>query len=77
VFRVPQIGTELAVEVPYKQQEIISAADILTKFEGSATVTGTYQGRRVTGHAYGSAADGPHKNPTYKTALSGTRRHGC
>ena len=24
-----------------------------------------------------SAAGGPHKNPTYKTALPGTRRHGC
>jgi predicted secreted hydrolase len=52
VFRAPQIGTELTVEVPYKQQEIVSSVDILTKFEGSATVTGTYQGQRVTGHAF-------------------------
>ncbi len=28
-------------------------------------------------HKSASAADGPHKNPTYKTALPGTRRHGC
>jgi hypothetical protein len=28
-------------------------------------------------HKSASAADGPHKNPTYKTALSGTHRHGC
>jgi predicted secreted hydrolase len=52
VFRAPQIGTELTVEVPYKQQEIVSSVDILTKFEGTATVTGTYQGQQVTGHAF-------------------------
>jgi hypothetical protein len=50
--RAPQIGTELTVEVPYKQQEIVSSVDILTKFEGTATVTGTYQGQQVTGHAF-------------------------
>jgi hypothetical protein len=38
--------------VPYKQQEIVSSVDILTKFEGTATVTGTYQGQQVTGHAF-------------------------
>jgi predicted secreted hydrolase len=52
VFRAPQIDTELTVEVPYKQQEIVSSVDILTKFEGTATVTGTYQGQQVTGHAF-------------------------
>jgi predicted secreted hydrolase len=52
VFRVPQIDTELTIEVPYKQQEIVSSVDILTKFEGTATVTGTYQGQQVTGHAF-------------------------
>jgi predicted secreted hydrolase len=52
VFSAPQIDTELTVEVPYKQQEIVSAVDILTKFEGTATVTGTYQGQQVTGHAF-------------------------
>jgi predicted secreted hydrolase len=52
VFRAPQIDTELIVEVPYKQQEIVSSVDILTKFEGTATVTGTYQGQQVTGHAF-------------------------
>jgi hypothetical protein len=38
--------------VPYKQQEIVSTVDILTKFEGTATVTGTYHGQQVTGHAF-------------------------
>jgi predicted secreted hydrolase len=52
VFRAPQIGTELIIEVPYKQQEIVSSVDILTKFEGTATVTGTYQGQPVTGHGF-------------------------
>jgi predicted secreted hydrolase len=52
VFRAPQIDTELIVEVPYKQQEIVSSVDILTKFEGTATVTGRYQGQKVTGHAF-------------------------
>lgn len=52
VFRVPQIDTELIVEVPYKQQEIVSSVDILTKFEGTATVTGTYQGQPVNGYGY-------------------------
>jgi hypothetical protein len=52
VFRAPQIDTELIVEVRSKQQEIVSSVDILTKFEGSATVTGTYQGQRVTGPAF-------------------------
>ncbi len=52
VFRASQIDTELIVEVPYKQQEIVSSVDILTKFEGSATVTGTYQGQQVTGYAF-------------------------
>jgi hypothetical protein len=28
-------------------------------------------------HKSASAAGGPHKNPTYETALPGTRRHGC
>jgi len=40
------------VEVPYKEQEIVSDIDILTKFEGTATVTGTYQGQQVTGTAF-------------------------
>ena len=52
VVRAPQIDTELVVEVPYKAQEIVSAEPSLTKFEGAATVTGTYQGQRVAGHAY-------------------------
>ncbi len=52
VFRALQIGTELTVEVPYNQQEIVSAVDVLTKFEGTATVTSTYQGQQVTGHAF-------------------------
>jgi predicted secreted hydrolase len=52
VFRAPQIDTELIIEVPYKQQEIVSSVDILTKFEGSATVTGTYQGQQVSGNAF-------------------------
>jgi predicted secreted hydrolase len=52
VFRAPQIDTELIVEVPYKQQEIVSAVDILTKFEGTASFTGTYQGQPVTGYGY-------------------------
>ncbi len=38
--------------MPYKQQEIVSSAAALTKFEGSATVTGTYQGQQVTGYGY-------------------------
>jgi predicted secreted hydrolase len=52
VIRAAQINTELVVEVPYKQQEIVSAIDMFTKLEGSATVTGTYQGQPVTGRAY-------------------------
>jgi hypothetical protein len=55
---------------------------------GSASGTVTYPSRRDTSstcvftppqnpHKSASAVDGPHKNPTYKTALSGTRRHGC
>jgi predicted secreted hydrolase len=52
VFRAPQINAELIIEVPYKQQEIVYSVNILTKFEGSATVTGTYQGEQVTGHAF-------------------------
>lgn len=52
VVRAPQIGTELIIEVPYKEQEIVSKEPSLTKYEGAATVTGTYLGQRVTGHAY-------------------------
>jgi predicted secreted hydrolase len=52
VFSAPQIDTELIIEVPYKEQEIVSSVDILTKFEGTATVTGTYQGQQVAGHAF-------------------------
>lgn len=52
VFRAPQIDTELVVEVPYKPQELVSKSPISTKFEGSATVTGTYQGQHVTGNCY-------------------------
>jgi hypothetical protein len=55
---------------------------------GSASGTVTYPSRRYTSstcvftppqnpHKSASAVDGPHKNPTYKTALPGTRRHGC
>ncbi|MFE4612057.1 lipocalin-like domain-containing protein [Streptomyces niveus] len=52
VVRAPQIDTELIIEVPYKEQEIVSKEPSLTKFEGAAVVTGTYQGQRVTGRAY-------------------------
>ncbi|MFJ6571137.1 lipocalin-like domain-containing protein [Streptomyces sp. NPDC091292] len=52
VVRAPQIDTQLIIEVPYKEQEIVSKEPSLTKFEGAATVTGTYQGQQVTGHAY-------------------------
>ncbi|MFF3466599.1 lipocalin family protein [Streptomyces sp. NPDC002619] len=52
VVRAPKIGTELIIEVPYKEQEIVPKEPSLTKFEGAATVTGTYQGQRVAGHAY-------------------------
>ncbi|MFD5074532.1 lipocalin-like domain-containing protein [Streptomyces sp. NPDC058371] len=52
VVRAPQIGTELIIEVPCKEQEIVSKEPSLTKYEGAATVTGTYQGEPVTGHAY-------------------------
>lgn len=52
VVRAPQIDTELIIEVPYKEQEIVSKEPSLTKYEGAATVTGTYQGQQVTGQAY-------------------------
>jgi len=52
VVRAPQIDTELIIEAPYKQQEIVSAEPSLTKFEGAATVKGAYQGKPVTGSAY-------------------------
>jgi len=52
VFRAPQIGTELTAEVPFKEQEIVSSAAAFTKFEGTATVTGTYQGQQVSGYGY-------------------------
>jgi len=38
--------------VPYKAQEIVSSEAALTKYEGAAVVTGTYQGEPVTGQAY-------------------------
>jgi predicted secreted hydrolase len=52
VVRAPQIDTELTVEVSYKDQEIVSSMEVMTKYEGAATVTGTYQGKPVAGYAY-------------------------
>ena len=52
VFRAPQIDTELIIEVPFKQPEIASSAGAFTKFEGAATVTGTYEGQQVSGYGY-------------------------
>jgi hypothetical protein len=52
VFRAPQIQTELTIEVPYKDQEIVSKVGGLTKYEGATLVTGTHHGEPVTGHGY-------------------------
>jgi predicted secreted hydrolase len=53
VFRATQIHTELIVEVPFKEQEIVSSVSAaFTKFQGAATITGTYQGLEVFGRGY-------------------------
>ena len=52
VFRAPQTQTELIIEVPYKDQEIVSKLGGLTKYEGAALISGTHQGQPVTGRGY-------------------------
>ncbi|WP_322750271.1 MULTISPECIES: lipocalin family protein [unclassified Frankia] len=46
---IPGQHAELHVTVTTKDQELVAAG---SRYEGSATVTGTYEGRRVTGYTY-------------------------
>lgn len=43
--------TKLHIEPVIERQEIVSSMNKLSKYEGSANVTGTYQGKPVTGRA--------------------------
>lgn len=52
VVRAPGVDSTLTIEVPFKEQEIISKVGGVTKFEGAATVTGTYEGQSVNGDCY-------------------------
>jgi hypothetical protein len=50
-MRAPGVDSTLTVEVPLKEQEIVSKVG-LTKYEGAAIVTGTFEGERVSGDCY-------------------------
>jgi predicted secreted hydrolase len=52
VLRAPSIDCVLTVEVPYKAQEIVSTVGGVTKYEGAAIVTGTFEGEKVSGECY-------------------------
>jgi predicted secreted hydrolase len=52
VFRAPQVGAELIIEVPYKDQEIVSKVGGMTKYEGATVITGTFRDQAITGRGY-------------------------
>lgn len=49
---IPGLSASFDIEVPYKEQEIISKVGGLTKFEGMMSVIGTMHGKLRTGEGY-------------------------
>lgn len=52
IVRIPSVDAVLTIEVPYKEQEIVSKMGGLTKYEGAAIVIGTFGGLEVNGECY-------------------------
>lgn len=50
-FILPDFDAKLHIEPIIEQQEIPSSMNNLSKYEGAATLTGTYEGHKVTGRA--------------------------
>ncbi|ETY74278.1 hypothetical protein LFAB_08335 [Lactiplantibacillus fabifermentans T30PCM01] len=48
---LPKFDAKLHIEPVIEKQEIMSSMKKLSKYEGSANVTGTYQGKSITGRA--------------------------
>lgn len=51
ILNFPEIGTQLHVDIPYKNQEIISQITS-TKLEGAANVTGIHHGKPIKGKTF-------------------------
>ncbi len=47
----PDFDSKLHIEPVIEKQEILSSMNKLSKYEGSANVTGTYEGKEITGRA--------------------------
>ncbi|UHD45255.1 hypothetical protein LUX29_19980 [Aureimonas altamirensis] len=52
VLKVPHCGATLEINVPFKEQEIVSKVGGVTKFEGMADITGVFDGEPITGLCY-------------------------
>ncbi len=52
ILRIPRSHTELEINIPYKEQEILSEIGGVTKYEGMASIKGIFEGKEVTGQAY-------------------------
>lgn len=50
--RIPEVNAELDVIPSPREQEIVSKAPDLTKYEGASAINGTWGGKPVTGFGY-------------------------
>lgn len=52
IVRIPSKNAELHVETAIKEQEIVCKMPLFTKYESGNKVTGTYEGKDVSGYCY-------------------------
>ena len=52
VIKIPAKQAELKIVTDVKDQEIVSKMPIFTKYESANRITGTYEGKEVTGYCY-------------------------
>lgn len=58
IVRIPALDSELVIEAPYKSQEIPSQIPSLVKYEGATVITGTFEGKLVTGVGFAEYVGG-------------------
>jgi predicted secreted hydrolase len=52
VITIPGLDAKLDIDVPFKEQEIVSDLGSIIKFEGMMNVSGTVQGESINGEGY-------------------------
>ena len=52
IIRIPKKNAVLDVETDIPQQEIVSSLSMLNKYEAACKVSGTYEGKAVSGYTY-------------------------